>query len=131
MVERDRPLAGPGGTGDLADVVILSPTTGATVLVPGELPVRIGVTRTSGLLERVSVTAILFATQTPVADITHVFDPTVEDTMLTLTLVLEGFQTNTQLNLQARARVSGRSASSGEVPVITIHCNDLPPGSCP
>ncbi|MGH7545852.1 MAG: hypothetical protein ACREKI_06685 [Gemmatimonadota bacterium] len=65
VVERDRPM-GPSGSEGLPDVVIVSPTSGASVIVPGPLPVRVEVTNTSGLLESVGVTAIRFAPpQTP------------------------------------------------------------------
>lgn len=101
------------------------------MLVPGQLPVRIEVTETSGFLDSLGVMAVRFATGTIVAEAIVDFDSAVGDTALTLTLQLESLPTNTQLNLQARAWVSELSATSEEVLLIAIHCTDLPPGTCP
>lgn len=122
-MERERPALDPVGPVGSLGIQILSPMSDQTVIVPGALPVRIEVTGAAGLLDSVNVTAIRFATLTPVSDTAVAFDPPAGDTTFTLVLALGAFPTNTQLNLLARAQAQGRSATSAEVPVRVIDCS--------
>lgn len=112
--------AGPVGP---LGIRILNPASDQTIILPGELPVRVEVTGTADLLDSVGVTAVRFSTLTPVGGTTVAFDPPEGDTTLMLVLVLDALPTNTQLNIQARAQAQGRSTMSAEVPVIVIDCS--------